>query len=162
MAKKKTKKRSEPPPVDDTLECTENAAHRCQTARETVCKCACGGANHGTQKQLFSSNKKETMKQREFYDEKTTIGKKRKRSGEVDYGVWWYDGRNRYPTYRISWVADTGEFYAAAADGANDEREIEILGEVQGREEAERALEGWVDKCGEMNSLQWAREQLAR
>jgi len=39
-----------------------------------------------------------------------TVDPKRRLSPEYDFGVWWKD--SAFGTWRVSWVADTGEVYA--------------------------------------------------
>lgn len=91
---------------------------------------------------------------------------RRRRSGEMDFGVWWRDGTFNV-TYRVSAVRDTGEIYAIAMRSGPGvhEGDIELL--AQGLPvdddyaEAERILDGWVEICGQADSLQWVRNQLA-
>ncbi len=66
----------------------------------------------------------------------------RKKSGEVDYGVWWrLHGRRREPTWRVSWLQDTGELYAVCP---RDDT-FTVLDTFETREQVERALHGWAD-----------------
>lgn len=110
------------------------------------------------------------MDKKEFFDSNTELGKKRERSPELDFGVHWRDGRN-WPTYRVSWIQDTGEVYAYE----NNSGKIEILGTVKsditldelhkaGKNyrdlRVEQLLKDWADHCGEINGLQWVRNQL--
>lgn len=81
----------------------------------------------------------------------------RKLSGEVDYGVWWRNGRT-YPTYRVSFVVDTGELYATD----QHEQIIILLGKIEGGEQAaEKQLKGWAEECGKINSLEWIKERVS-
>lgn len=90
-----------------------------------------------------------------FYAEDT----RRRFSGEVDYGVMWTDGEMNWPQYRVTWVEQTGEFYAIRLGGVNA-GEVELLGKIQaGREGAERALKGWAEV--EPMTLDWVRGRLA-
>jgi hypothetical protein len=77
-------------------------------------------------------------------------------SGEVDFGVLWRDGQ-MWPTYRVSWVMETGEFYAIRLSGRHDR--VELLGTVEGRTAAEDALDGWANI--EPMELSWVRARLA-
>lgn len=89
---------------------------------------------------------------------------RRKHSPEVDYGVWWRDGQ-AYPTYRVSFIVDTGELYAIDVN----EKSVEILaiftefGLEKYDDEArkkfvESVMAGWAEKCGDIDSLEWVRE----
>lgn len=87
----------------------------------------------------------------EFYQE----SEKRQRSAELDFGVWWRR-KAAWPTYRVTYVEDTGEVYASGSDGS-----FEILGIIEGgRGAAERVLEGWADQCGPQDSLDWVIQRL--
>lgn len=133
---------------------------RCYYAKSGTCNCVCGGVNHGIERPiedlqqtgLFTADlaypRSQTIK--EFFADKT-----RMRSREVDFGVWWRDGRN-YPTYRVSWIADTGEVYALD----QTEQRVELLGKVATEAEVEQKLDGWGGICGLMQSLQWVRDRL--
>lgn len=79
----------------------------------------------------------------------------RKRSPELDFGVWWRKGTN-YPTYRVSWVENTGEVYAVNLQ--NDD--VDILGKVEGRDQVEAALEGWPEYCGPLFGFDWLKGRL--
>jgi hypothetical protein len=84
---------------------------------------------------------------------------RRRFSGETDYGVMWADGDGYgWPTYRVSWVETTGEFYAVrlADEFAGH---VELLGKVEGRQNAERALKGWAEV--QPMTLDWVRRRLA-
>jgi len=86
------------------------------------------------------------------------------RSGEIDFGVNWFDApapvelgavrvRVTRQPHRVSYVRDTGDIYLV---GLWD-RGVELLGNASTEEEAERQLEGWVDACGGLGSLEWIR-----
>lgn len=82
-----------------------------------------------------------------------------KLSGELDFGVWWYDTIDRRGApHRVSWVVDTGDLYAT--EGYHGL--VELLGTIMGdRDNIERVLKGWEDKCGGADSLAWVRERVA-
>ncbi len=89
-----------------------------------------------------------------FYD-----NEKRKRSPEIDFGVWWTDERTSWPwsRYRVTWIEETGEVYCVSA-----ERNplYLVFGVLPTREEVERVLDGWAEECGKANSLAWVRERV--
>ncbi len=131
---------------------------RCYFAKSKDCSCICGGQNHGIEVELDSQDEPaqqsiftRSMTKDEFYK-----SKKRQRSRELDFRVWWRDGRN-FPVYRVTWVADTGELYAI---DQHDER-LEILAIITDEAELEKTLDGWAGVCGLMNSLQWVRNRVA-
>ncbi len=87
----------------------------------------------------------------------------RRLSGEADYGVWWKDGDKTFPNYRVSYIRDTGEIYAAACQDG----EVQLLGTCPPDEgfdtyyrTLDRILEGWADECGKPNGLAWVRRRL--
>jgi hypothetical protein len=80
---------------------------------------------------------------------------RRRRSGELDFGVWWRDG-STWPTYRVSWIEATGELYAIAQAGS---RRVEVLGHFGARGAVEAGLRGWANQCGGPNSLAWVRRR---
>lgn len=133
---------------------------RCYYAKSASCNCVCGGVNHGIERPvedlqqtgLFTSDlaypRSQTIK--EFFADK-----RRMRSRELDFGVWWRDGRN-YPTYRVSWIADTGEVYALD----QTEQRVELLGKAGTEADIEQKLDGWAGICGLMQSLQWVRDKI--
>lgn len=87
----------------------------------------------------------------EFYD----ADPRRRTSGELDFGCMWVEiDRPRWPQYRVSWVDDTGEVYAVRLNHGR----IELLGKVEGREQAEQALRGWA-MISPM-TLDWVRDRL--
>lgn len=64
----------------------------------------------------------------------------RRRSGELDFGVWWRVGEQDYPRWRVSWIDDTGELYAREA---GTDRYV-ILGTYETEEEVEHRMDGWA------------------
>lgn len=141
--------------------CSKGWADRCAHSKTKRCSCACRSANHGTKsggniqqsyQELGNTEKNLPWQtQDEFYSNND-----RKKSGEVDYGVWWF-GASRYPSYRITFIVDTGEFYAHCA---GTDKAYAILGSISGgREAAENLMKGWADVCGSINSLSWARSK---
>lgn len=88
----------------------------------------------------------------EFFTEK------RLRSPEIDFGVWWRNGKE-YPTFRVSYIKDTGEFYAIN----NQTKTVSLLGKIKptdSYEEAEHVLKSWSEECGGMYSLDWVRNKI--
>lgn len=79
---------------------------------------------------------------------------KREQSREIDFGVWWHGNAN-YPTYRVTWVQDTGEVISV-----NNREDYQVIGVIELEEDVERVLEGWVVQCGQLNSLQWVYDQI--
>lgn len=134
---------------------------RCYYAKSSECSCVCDGQNHGIEREvdepeqtsMFNANLEgpRSMTKEDFYKDEA-----RKRSRELDFGVWWRDGRN-YPVYRVTWVEATGEVYAID----QHEDRIEILGKVQTEAAIEKVMDGWSGVCGLMNSLQWVRNRVA-
>jgi len=101
---------------------------------------------------------------REFYREADP--RLREFSGEVDYGVHWTDpllpGQVAgHPRWRVSWIENSGEVYAVAAQRFGP---VRLYGAVPGREAAEVFLAGWAHHCGPgglawIESLFRAREE---
>jgi len=87
-------------------------------------------------------------------------------SGEADYGVWWLDGTKTFPRYRVSYIHATGEVYAVNHNTAD----VQVLGVVKPDDEdgeyngfyvtLDKILDGWPEKCGQPNGLQWVKERL--
>lgn len=103
---------------------------------------------------------------------------RRRESAEIPFGDGWTDQQDVHSTYRLSWVADTGEIYAVRephpggilarfldqldVDQAEvDALTVEVLA-VADRAAIEAVMGGWPAVMSERNSLRWAREQLAR
>lgn len=84
---------------------------------------------------------------------------RRARSGEVDFGVWWTLPEQRWPNWRVSWVAATGEVYAVAQTHAMGP--VVARGGFPTREAVEAALDGWTEHCGSSGGLGWLWERLA-
>ena len=102
---------------------------------------------------------------------------RRQESEEISFGEGWTEHADPASTYKLSWVAVTGELYAvrephpgggllaAVFDHYNvhqakiDEMRVEILA-VTDLARVEQALAGWPDRIGERDSLRWARERL--
>jgi hypothetical protein len=85
---------------------------------------------------------------------------RRRCSTEIDFGVWWFEGDPfafGRPSYRVSWIEDTGEFYAFN----NQTKDVEWLGYAATEQEADALLGGWADVCGKPTSLPWVRSALA-
>lgn len=96
-------------------------------------------------------------------------------SGERDYGVWWRDA-DRDPTWRISHVEQTGEFYAIctapwarqvvlggvvyATPPGHGIGPVVVIGYAPTYAAGEELLDGWTDLRGS-NRLSWALGMLA-
>jgi len=89
------------------------------------------------------------------------------RSGESDFGCWWYDGEQAWSgCWRVSAVADTGDVYAVKDRvGGRDPDEapagvVLLLGNLGGPdpvyERAYAVLAGWEEIVGKAESLSWA------
>lgn len=91
-----------------------------------------------------------------FYSENEA----RRLSGEVDFGAWWREDDRDWPVSRVSWITATGEFYAIRSGSAPGlpTGEVELLGVVRGRDQAEAVMSGWARE-GDMR-LSWARARM--
>jgi hypothetical protein len=90
-----------------------------------------------------------------------TADERRIHSRECDFGLWWREEADG-PLHRAAWVLDTGELYLVrlgppAAGGGR----VEVLAAAIEREQLERALTGWRERCGEPRSLRWLRRRVA-
>ncbi len=100
---------------------------------------------------------------------------RRRQSGEVEFGNNWFDAKGS--RYELSWVEDTGEFYAMLelvpeADSwtpfgdievehlAVDGLTVTVLGTIPTREEVERVLDGWADAMNSPDGIQWVADRL--
>lgn len=79
----------------------------------------------------------------------------RRASRELDFGVWWISGKNRMRTYRLTWVADTGELIVVGTH-----ERVRVITSIPKEETVERVLHGWPEKCGEEGSLEWVYGRL--
>ena len=70
----------------------------------------------------------------------------RKRSPEVDFGVWWYiPGEADWgPHWRVSWIRDTGELYAIESK-SHGPRRLVVLGKYRTRLGVERKMKRYID-----------------
>ena len=66
---------------------------------------------------------------------------KRKRSKEVDFGVFWTAAGQRWPRWRVSWIVNTGELYAKELGG---KERYAVLGIWPTREGIEALMRGWA------------------
>jgi len=79
----------------------------------------------------------------------------RKRSPEVDFGVWWRVPGSPY-TWRVSWIRDTGELYARACpersrrELAPDSDRFILLGAFLTREAVEARMVDWAESGGNL------------
>lgn len=88
----------------------------------------------------------------------------RKRSPEVDFGVHWREEGARFfglgPTWRVSWIRDTGELYAVEQSPEHDR--FVVLGVYQTYKQVERAMEGWAEgpmRIGPLVNSEWLYER---
>jgi hypothetical protein len=79
----------------------------------------------------------------------------REGSPETDFGVGWtFGGPVAWPTWRVAWVAYTGEVYAHAQAHSPHERVI-LVAVQQTTAAAEAALGGWADPERAAHQLAW-------
>jgi hypothetical protein len=74
----------------------------------------------------------------------------RRRSPEVDFGVWWRVPGSLY-TWRVSWVQNTGELYAREL--APDGDRFVLLGAFLTREAVEARMAGWAESNGNLEQF---------
>lgn len=67
---------------------------------------------------------------------------RRKRSPELDFGVWWRVPSSR-AYWRVSWIEATGELYARELALGSDR--FLVLGIFPTEGQAEAAMEGWAE-----------------
>lgn len=108
----------------------------------------------------------------EFYD----ADPRRRESEEIIYGDGWTQAGDPHSTYRVSWVADTGEVYTVrephpggllaryldeleVEQADADELRVEVLGTFDG-DRVEAALGGWRTGMHGDHSLDWVRARL--
>lgn len=110
----------------------------------------------------FLGKNDKTMTKDDFYkgmlqDGKivAAIGEKRTRSRELDFGVQWRK-THIYPTYRVTWVENTGEVIAVNL-AIND---YEIIGIVPTEIQIEMRLQDWAEACGPAHSLDWVKARV--
>jgi hypothetical protein len=105
---------------------------------------------------------------------------RRRRSREIDFGVWWKLGAE---TFRVTWVEATGELIAVrlgpgrggrglikivtheagpalllgqgAVNLGGEPMEVYELAVIPDEDEVEGLLAGWAEVCDEPNSLAW-------
>jgi len=83
----------------------------------------------------------------------------RKRSGEVDFGSNWYELRAEgpvlWPTWRISWIRNTGELYAVELipDTDSPNRRYILLGHFATQGEVGCFMEDWASKPRRIGKL---------
>lgn len=103
---------------------------------------------------------------------------RRRRSPELDYGVWW---RHRGIVYRVTWVEATGELIAVQLSAPRTQALVDpdkawpvgiaVIGGTAGsvyllarldvpRDELEQRLDGWADVCGGDGSLGWLLDRI--
>lgn len=86
---------------------------------------------------------------------KPELGLQRQRSRELDFGVHWRK-LSIFPTYRVTWVENTGEVITVDLH----QNTYEILGKIKTEEEVEKRFKGWADACGPANSLYWITKKI--
>ena len=98
----------------------------------------------------------------EFHDADITG---RALSAEADYGVHWRNGAAKWPTWRVSYIRNTGEIYAVKQAG---ESEVQLLGQVPADDTAnpggwyktlDAILSGWADQPH--RRISWVKTRLA-
>jgi hypothetical protein len=102
-----------------------------------------------------------TITEEEFFG----LSSSRRCSGELDFGVMWRASTTKtWPLYRVSYIRDTGEFYAIClGPKSHGGGMVELLGRIDpagGYEAAEAILTGWADQTP--NVLDWARARMPR
>lgn len=110
------------------------------------------------------------MKVEDFY----SADPARRMSGEADYGVMWTIAPLTWPTWRVSYVRDTGEVYACCLGGTTEQRgDVLILGTLapaEGERRLVEAAEGnhWTQPLddllagwAEQHDLAWVAYKLA-
>lgn len=97
-----------------------------------------------------------------FYQERGGIS-----SPEADFGVHWERDAGRWPTWRVSYVQETGDVYAVRNAGkrivlllGRVEPDSKDLGEAGWYETLDRILDGWPERCGQPGGLAWIEERL--
>jgi len=86
---------------------------------------------------------------------------RRLRSRELDVGLWWREEADG-PLHRAAWVSDTGELYLVRLGPVDDGGGlVEVLARVGDRALLDGVLEGWRERCGEPQSLEWLRKRAA-
>ena len=100
---------------------------------------------------------------------------RRRQSVEVEFGNNWFDAKGH--RYELSWVEDTGEFYAMleltpeadswtpfgdvkVEDSTVDSLVVTPLGTIATRGEVEQLLEGWADHMSEPDGIHWVADRL--
>ncbi|MEI7858978.1 MAG: hypothetical protein WCI26_04010 [Acidimicrobiales bacterium] len=100
---------------------------------------------------------------------------RRRQSAEIEFGNNWYDAKGQ--RYELSWVEDTGEFYAMLelapeADTWSPFGDIEVedvevgallvtvLGTLATLGEVEALLDGWAAHMAEPDGVHWVAERL--
>jgi hypothetical protein len=77
----------------------------------------------------------EVISEEEFFKDE-----KRRKSPEVDFGAWWGLLNRNDEKWRVSWIEDTGELYAACRGT------VIVLGVYKTREEVEERMRGWEEQ----------------
>ena len=98
------------------------------------------------------------------------LDERRRRSRELDYGVWW---RWQGSTFRVTLVEATGELIAVQLSAptvrslpfglalvGGEPLRVLVLAIVDGEELAEQLLDGWAEICGRPDSLGWIAERV--
>ena len=70
----------------------------------------------------------------------------RRRSGELDFGCHWRLNGQAFPTWRVSWIEETGELYALEElAGIELEDRFIVIGRFPDEDAVELAMNGWAD-----------------
>lgn len=103
---------------------------------------------------------------------------RRRASDEVTFGDTWTRTSDPHATYRLLWVADTGELYTVREphpggllaryldqlhlDQADvGELVVDVLTTLPDRDTVERALAGWHEAMAEPDSIGWVTTRVA-
>jgi len=133
-------------------------SHKCWNAKGKVCRCICGGRNHGnltiSQATIFPHFEgsfpqliqNDSMKIQNGYKQWIETPE-RKFSREIDFGCWWGLHQRKYPWWRVSWIERTGELYAVNLSNLN---EYIILDNFKTKEEVEIRMKGYCESFSNM------------
>jgi hypothetical protein len=137
------------------IHCTKGSETKCRNAKHKQCSCSCGGKNHGVdvdKNNLENVMSKNLMTRKEFYKNKIRL-----KSREIDFGVWWRDGKI-HPTYRLTYIVKTGELYIFN----QIDNSFKILAVIPLKYDIEKILKNWAKVCGDIHSLSWVRKQIVQ
>lgn len=81
-------------------------------------------------------------------------------SEQVDMGYWRDSTGQLFATYRVSWLALTGEVCAFKLTQRDGPQTVEVLGHARDRDELRRYCGGWEDGIHSGEGLDWFRRRL--